>query len=245
MMIIMSMIIMFMINILLECCQPPARKGANASMASEVAASWLPAPVRLVSAAECAARLPVTLPQVNALGDAGVLGVRYTGKLGTAYAAGQVDAWASAAVLTPGDLASVLPTHANLAMILRQSPPVPAESDDPSSRTWYGCHATAAHHPDPMVRAQQADASRMWWRVSAPRLSQIRTITNSGATVPLICTVSKAVITGYDITGIEDVNYPGTGRVAFTVTDAGPWLDDLASRWLNAGQGASIIWWDR
>jgi hypothetical protein len=214
-------------------------------MTSEVAASWLPDPVRLVSAAECAARLPLTLPQVNALGDSGALGIRYAGKLGTAYAADQVDAWASAPVLTPGDLAPVLPAHADLAMILRQSPPTPALSDDPSGRTWFGCHAAAARHPDPGVRAQQADASRMWWRVSPGRLSQIRAITASGSVVPLICTVSKAVITGYDITGIEDVTYPGTGRVAFTVTDPGPWLDALAGRWLNAGQGASIIWWNR
>jgi hypothetical protein len=214
-------------------------------MTSEVAASWLPDPVRLVSAAECAARLPLTLPQVNALGDAGTLGIRYAGKLGTAYAADQVDAWASAPTLTPGDLASILPTHADLAMILRQSPPTPALADDPSGRTWYGCHAAAARHPDPGVRAQQADASRMWWRVSPARLSQIRAITASGSVVPLICTVSKAVITGYNITGVEDVTYPGTGRVAFTITDPGPWLDSLADRWLNAGQGASIIWWNR
>jgi len=113
-----------------------------------------------------------------------------------------------------------------------------------SGRTWYGCHA-AARHPDPAVRAQQADASRMWWRVSPARLSQIRAITASGSVVPLICTVSKAVITGYDITGIEDATYPGTGRVAFTVTDPGPWLEALACRWLNAGQGASTIWWNR
>ena len=152
------------------------------------------------------------------------LGIRYAGKLGTAYAADQVDAWASAPVLTPGDLAPVLPAHTDLAMILRQSPPTPALSDDPSGRTWYGCHAAAAGHPDPGVRAQQADASRMWWRVSPGRLSQIRAITASGSVVPLMCTVSKAVITGYDITGIEDVTYPGTGRVAFTVTDPGPWL---------------------
>lgn len=221
------------------------QEGASDGMTSEVAASWMPNPVHLVSAAECVARLPLTLPQVNALGDAGVLGVRYVGKLGTAYAADQVDARASAPVLAPGDLASILPTHTDLAMILRQGPPAPALSGDPSGRIWYGCHAAAARHPDPWVRAQQADASRMWWRVSPARLSQIRTITASGSVVPLICTVSKAVITGYDVTGIEDVTYPGTGRIAFTVADPGPWLDALVGRWLNAGQGASIIWWDR
>ena len=58
----------------------------------------------------CAARLPLTLPQVNALGDAGYW-VPYAGKLGTAYAADQVDAWASAPALTPDDLASLLPTR--------------------------------------------------------------------------------------------------------------------------------------
>jgi hypothetical protein len=198
-----------------------------------------------MSAAECAARLPLTLPQVNALGDAGALGIRYTGKLGTAYAASQVDGWASAQALTPADLASILPAHVSMAMILRQSPPTPALPDDPSGRTWYGCHAAAARHPDPRVRAQQADASRMWWRISPARLSRIRAIITSGGVVPLICTVSKAVITGYDINGIEDATHPVTGRIAFRVTDPGPWLDNLADRWLNAGQGATIIWWSR
>lgn len=211
----------------------------------EAAASWLPTPVRLMSAAECADRLPLTLPQVTALGDAGALGTRYTGKLGTAFAASRVDAWASAPALTPGDLAAILPAHATMAMILRQSPPTPALPEDPSGRTWYGCHAVAARHPDPRVRSQQADASRMWWRVSPARLSRIRAIIASGGIVPLICTVSKAVITGYDITGIEDVPHPVTGRIAFRVTDPGSWLDSLADRWLNAGQGATIIWWSR
>jgi hypothetical protein len=212
-----------------------------------IAAPWLPVPVRLVSAAECADRLPLTLPQVSALGDAGVLGVPHTGRLGTAYAADQVEAWASAPALDPKDLAPVLPAGTDLAMILRQVPPAPASPDDSSGRTWYGCHAAAATHPDPGVRAEQANASRMWWRVSAGRLDQVRRITASGGVVPLICTVSKAVITGYAITGIDDLApQPGAaGRVAFTVTDPGPWLGNLAGRWLNAGRGASIIWWDR
>jgi hypothetical protein len=85
----------------------------------------------------------------------------------------------------------------------------------------------------------------MWWRVSPARLDQVRAITAADGTVPLVCTVAKAVVTAYQVTGIDDLTYPGTGRVAFTVTDPGPWLDDLAGRWLNAGQGASIIWWDR
>jgi hypothetical protein len=211
-----------------------------------VVAPWLPVPVHLVSAAECANRLPLTLPQVSAAGSAGVLGVPYVGKLGTAYAADQVEAWASAPTLGPDDLPSVLP-DADLAMILRQAPPTAASPDDPSGRTWYGCHAAAAAHPDPRVRAEQADASRMWWRVSAGRVDQIRRISGTGGVVPLICTVSKAVITGYHIIGIDDLtSHPGVpGRVAFTVTDPGPWLDNLAGRWLNAGRGASIIWWDR
>jgi hypothetical protein len=33
-------------------------------------------------------------------------------------------------------------------------------------------------------------------------------------------------------------------RVAFTVADPRPGLDALAGRWLNASQGASIIWWN-
>lgn len=216
-------------------------------MTPGVVASWLPVPVRLVSAAECADRLPLTLPQVSALGDAGVLGVPYIGRLGTAYAADQVEAWASAPTLIPDDLASVLPADADLAMILRQAPPTPASPDDPSGRTWYGCHVAAATHPDPRVRAEQADASRMWWRVSAVRVNQIRQISASGGVVPLICTVSKAVITGYHITGIDDsAPHPGAaGRMAFTVTGPGPWFGNLASRWLNAGRGASIIWWNR
>jgi hypothetical protein len=214
-------------------------------MTPAVTALWLPEPVRLASAAECAARLPLTLPQVNALGDAGVLGVRYTGRLGTAYAAEQVDAWASAPTLGPADLARILPAHIDLAMIIRHSPPTEAYSDDPSGRTWYGCHAAAANHPDPKVRAEQANASRMWWRVSPARLDQVRTITGAGGTVPLVATVAKAVVTAYQVTGIDDLTYPGTGRVAFTVTGPGPWLDNLTGRWLNAGQGASIIWWDR
>lgn len=216
-------------------------------MTPAVVAPWLPVPVRLVSAAECAARLPLTLPQVNALGDAGVLGVPYAGRLGTAYAADQVEAWASAPALDPDDLASLLPAGTDLAMILRQAPPTPARPDDPSGRTWYGCHAAAATHPDPRVRAEQADASRMWWRVSAIRMDQIRRISASGGVVPLICTISKAVITGYHITGIDDLNPPSdaAGRVALTVTDPGRWLEKLTGRWLNAGRGASIIWWDR
>jgi hypothetical protein len=211
-----------------------------------VVAPWLPVPVRLVSAAECTDRLPLTFAQVSALGDAGVLGVPYVGRLGTAYAADQVEAWASAPTLGLEDLAPLLSADADLAMILRQAPPIPARPD-PSGRTWYGCHAAAATHPDPKVRAEQADASRMWWRVSAVRVEQIRRIAASGGVVPLICTVSKAVITGYHITGIDDLapNSDAAGRVAFTVTDPGPWLDDLTGRWLNAGRGASIIWWDR
>ena len=78
-------------------------------MTPAVAASWLPVPVRLVSAAECADRLPLTLPQVRALGAAGALGVAYAGRLGTAYGADQVEAWASAQTLGPDDLAPVLP----------------------------------------------------------------------------------------------------------------------------------------
>lgn len=216
-------------------------------MTPAVVAPWLPVPVRLVSAAECADRLPLTLPQVSALGDAGVLGVPYVGKLGTAYAADQVESWASAQTLDPDDLAPVLPADVDLAMILRQAPPTPASLDDSSGRTWYGCHTSAATHPDPRVRAEQADASRMWWRVSPARVDQIRRISASGGVVPLICTVSKAVITGYNITGVDGlVPHPGAaGRVAFTVTDAGPWLDDLVGRWLNAGRGATIIWWNR
>lgn len=200
-----------------------------------------------MSVAECADRLPLTLPQVSALGNAGVLGVPYAGRLGTAYAADQVEAWASAPTLGPDDLASVLPADADLAMILRQGPPTAARTDDPSGRTWYGCHAAAATHQNPEIRAAQADASRMWWRVSAPRVDQIRRISASGGVVPLICTVSKAVVTGYHITGIDDLaSHPGAaGRVAFTVTGPGSWLDNLAGRWLNAGRGASIIWWDR
>jgi hypothetical protein len=219
--------------------------GKITSMTSAVTAPWLPEPVRLASAAECVDRLPVTLPQVNALGDAGVLGVRYTGRLGTAYGADQVAAWASAPVLGPADLAYILPSHTSLAAIIRHSPPTEARPDDPSGRTWYGCHLAAANHPDPAIRAQQADASRMWWRVSHARLDQIRAITAGGGTVPLVCTVAKAVVTGFHITGIDNLTYPGSGTTAFTVTDPGPWLDDLAERWLNAGQGASIIWWDR
>jgi hypothetical protein len=214
-------------------------------MTPAVTAPWLPEPVRLASAAECTDRLPLTQPQVNALGDAGVLGVRYTGRLGTAYAADEVDAWALAQALGPADLARILPARTDLAMIIRHSPPTEADSDDPSGRTWYGCHAAAANHPDPKVRAEQANASRMWWRVSPARLDQVRTITAVGGTVPLVCTVAKAVVTAYQVTGIDDLTYPGTGRVAFTVTDPGPWLDSLTGRWLNAGQGASIIWWDR
>lgn len=216
-------------------------------MTPAVAAPWLPAPVRLVSAAECTDRLPLTLPQVSALGEAGALGVPYVGKLGTAYAADHVEAWASAPTMGPDDLAPVLPEDVDLAMILRQAPPTPASPDDSSGRTWYGCHAAAASHPDPEVRAEQADASRMWWRVSAARVDQVRRISASGGVVPLICTVSKAVITGYHITGIDDLTpHPGAAsRVAFTVTNPGPWLDNLAGRWLNAGRGASIIWWDR
>ena len=208
---------------------------------------WLPVPIRLVSSAECADRLPLTLPQVSALGDAGGLGVPYVGKLGTAYAAGQVEAWASAPALDPDDLSLILPADVDLAMILRQIPPAPASPDDSSGRTWCGCHKAAATHPDPSVRAEQADASRMWWRVSAARVDQIRQISASGRVVPLICTVSKAVITGYHITGMDDLApHPGAaGRVAFTVAAPGPWLDNLAGRWLNAGRGASIIWWDR
>lgn len=216
-------------------------------MSPAVVAPWLPAPVRLVSAAECANRLPLTFPQVSALGDAGVLGVPFAGRLGTAYAADQVEVWASAPTLGPDDLEPLLPADANLAMILRQAPPTPARPNDPSGRTWYGCHAAAATHPDPEVRAQQADASRMWWRVSPARLDQIRRISASGGVVPLICTVSKAVITGYHITGIDDLTHhpSAPGRVAFTVAEPGPWLDNLAGRWLNAGRGATIIWWDK
>ncbi len=215
-------------------------------MTPAVAASWLPDPVGIVSAAECADRLPLTLPQVSALGEAGALGVAYAGRLGTAYGADRVKAWVSAPTLGPDDLAPILPAGTGLAMILRQVPPTPASPDDSSGRTWYGCHAVAVTHPDRRVRAEQADASRMWWRVSSGRVEQVRRITASGGVVPLICTVSKAVITGYNITGIDGLApHPGAaGRVAFTVTDAGPWLDNLAGRWLNAGRGASIIWWD-
>ena len=212
-----------------------------------VVAPWLPVPVRLVSVAECADRLPLTLPQVSALGDAGGLGVPYVGRLGTAYAADQVEAWASAPALSPDDLASVLSADTELAMILRQAPPAPASPEDPSGRTWHGCHAVAATHPDSRVRAEQADASRMWWRVSAVRMDQIRQISASGGVVPLICTVSKAVVTGYHITGIDHLtpHSDAAGRVAFTVTNPGRWLEELTGRWLNAGRGASIIWWDR
>lgn len=188
------------------------------------------------------------LEQVSYLARAGVLGQTYTSGGSTLFDAKHVDELVKRPLSTLDDLCNLKSMQpVDGALVIRQLPLTPADDPVEEARPFIGTHAALFDLPQTDDRRQALDeATRQCWRLAPRRRSNVWQHIAEHGYCPLIVTIGKFCLGGRDIHSLHVIESgPYTGRVAFEISDAGAWVDDVRHTWLDAGTGPSIAWWQR